>query len=65
MSDKDLDDRFKSIIKTFEPKTLFRIEEFEYKKRKQPDITTIHEQIMKMDNAIIDSDVIESVLKEF
>ena len=65
MSDKDLDDCFKSIIKTFEPKTLFRIDEIEYKKRKQPDITTIHEQIMKMDNAIIDSDVIESVLKEF
>ena len=32
--------------------------------RKRPDLTAIHKQIIKMDDTIIDSDILESVLKE-
>ena len=63
-SHKDFDDRFESVIKTFQPKISFDIDEVRYRKRKRRDLTAIHEQIMKMNDTVIQSDVIESALKE-
>ena len=62
-SNKDYDDHFESMIKTFQTKILFAIDEITYRK-KRPDLTAIHEQIMKIDDTNIDSGVMESVLEE-
>ena len=64
-SNKNCDDWFESIIKSFQPKVLFDIDKIKYRKRKRPNLTAIHKQIKGIDNKIIDGDVRELVLNEF